>query len=159
MDRANRRRGNAGVATIVALTVALVVAGLVGGSAAAQPAKSETSLALTAMPSLAYKGDVLQAAATVVGGPNATGEVTFKLYPPSDTLCAGRPAHVEKVAVVGGQAATTTGFVVPVKNRIGTWRWLAWYGGDELHKSSKAGCGSAVVVVTKRGDEPVQVDV
>ncbi len=121
------------------------------GGSNCRPAK--TSLDVDAVPTIASKGDTLQAVATIAGGNAPTGQVVFGLYAPSDPTCSARPAHKEFVDVVDGVARTSTGFVVPVKNRIGTWNWSARYTGDAGNKSAKSLCGDAPVVVSKSGGE------
>lgn len=152
------------VAVFVAAAALLVVGGVRPAAAAGgcnvdpytpcPPPPAKTSLDVDAVPTLGYKGTLLQATVKILGGNNPTGKVVFGLYPPSDPTCDGLPVAKEIVTVANGGAATVTGFVVPVKNRIGTWNWGARYTGDAANKSAKSTCGDAPVVVVKRGGEP-----
>lgn len=75
----------------------------------------------------------------LTGGYNASGDVTFALYSPSDTTCAGTPAYTQTVALAGDAAATTnTTFVASAQ---GVWRWKVTYVGDGNNNGVTLGCG------------------
>ncbi len=75
----------------------------------------------------------------VNNGQEATGKMTFKLFPPSDPTCSGTPAFMQTVTVTNGVGNTTnTAFIA---TQPGTWRWLVTYSGDATHKRATSGCG------------------
>jgi hypothetical protein len=81
--------------------------------------------------------------ATVTGGFNPTGMVTFRLFEPGDTTCTS-PVHTETVDLVGGSAATEGGFL---SNQAGVWRWTAEYSGDINNNSDVSGCQDELVTI------------
>jgi hypothetical protein len=78
--------------------------------------------------------------ATLSGGTSPTGLITFKLYDPTSTL------RDTETATVNGDKdyPTPTGFV---PDMVGTWYWVASYGGDPSNNPVASG----------RTDEPVVV--
>ena len=70
--------------------------------------------------------------ATLSGGFEETGSLTFMLYDPSDTL-----VDTETVAVDGdGMYPRPTGYTPPTTNSVtGTYQWDASYSGDESNNS------------------------
>jgi hypothetical protein len=87
----------------------------------------------------------LNDSATVTGGFNPTGTVTFNLFGPSDPTCSGTPAYTQTVGLSGGSASTSPGFVT---NAAGTWNWTASYSGDANNSPATSGCGAESVTVT-----------
>lgn len=76
---------------------------------------------------------------SLTGGFNATGNVTFALYAPSDATCSGTPAYTETVALASNAAATSnTTFLASAE---GTWRWRVVYAGDDNNNGVTLGCG------------------
>ena len=91
-------------------------------------------------PSSTTVGGTLKDAATLAGGFNPTGSITFTLYDPANTA-----AGTETVAVAGnGTYTTPNGFVA---NTPGTWHWKAEYSGDSNNSGT----------VSDPADEPVTV--
>jgi hypothetical protein len=75
----------------------------------------------------------------VNNGQEATGTMTFKLFPPNDPTCSGTPAFKQTVTVNNGIGLTTnTTFIA---TQPGTWRWLVRYSGDATHNKASSGCG------------------
>jgi hypothetical protein len=111
-------------------------------------AKVTPNISTTPNPSSGTVGVTLNDSATVSGGLNPTGTVTFKLYPPSDATCAGTPAYEQTVPLSGGSASTSPGFV---SNAAGTWRWTATYSGDGANNSVSSGCQAEQVTITAAG--------
>ena len=73
------------------------------------------------LPTSGPLGTNLKNTATLTGGYQPTGTVTFRLYSPSQTACTGTPQHTETVSVNGaGTYTTPTGYAA---NARGTWRW------------------------------------
>ena len=95
-------------------------------------------------------GTVIHDSATVSGGFNPTGTVTFALYGPGDTTCTGTNlvggmAGFANVALSGG-AASSAGFTTAA---VGTYNWVATYNGDSNNNSVTSACGAEQVVITK----------
>ena len=95
-------------------------------------------------------GTVIHDSATVSGGFNPTGTVTFALYAPGDTTCTGTNlvggmAGFANVALSGG-AASSAGYTATA---VGTYNWIATYNGDSNNNSVTSACGAEQVVITK----------
>jgi uncharacterized repeat protein (TIGR01451 family) len=71
-------------------------------------------------------GSTITDTATLAGGSGPTGAITFNLYAPGDTSCSSSVFTTTK-AVTGNGSYTSAGFVA---NSVGTYRWIASYGGD-----------------------------
>jgi hypothetical protein len=93
----------------------------------------------------ASESPVLMDAATLAGGYNPTGTITFKLYAPDGTTVV----DTEMTAVNGnGSYSTPTGYSLPASGTVtGTYEWVTSYGGDANNSSAMSG----------QGDEPVSV--
>jgi hypothetical protein len=102
------------------------------------------SISTTPNPASGEVGDVLNDTATLSGGSSPTGNVTFKLFPPSDTTCSGVPVFTEVDA--SAPYATTTGYTSLV---AGTYRWTADYAGDANNAAVSSGCQDEQVVITQ----------
>lgn len=92
-------------------------------------------------------GTVLNDTASLTGGYNPTGNVTFKLYSPADTICQGPAAYTEVDSAAPYQ--TSTGFV---SNEPGVWRWTAEYAGDVNNNSVSSGCQEEQVTIVGKPD-------
>lgn len=95
-------------------------------------------------------GVTISDSATVSGGFNPTGTVTFALYGPGDTTCSGTNlvggmAGFANVALSGG-SASSAGYKTLA---VGTYNWVATYSGDSNNVSVTSPCGTEQVVVTK----------
>jgi uncharacterized repeat protein (TIGR01451 family) len=85
--------------------------------------------------------------ATVTGGLNPTGTVTFKLYGPDDATCTGPVAFTSADRPLSGGSATSASFTPTL---VGTYRWIATYNGDANNNSVSGACNDAnesVVVI------------
>ena len=72
-------------------------------------------------------GGVAQMEATLSGGINPAGTITFVLYDSADN-----PIHTETVSVSGNETySTSTGFT---STSAGSYKWTAFYSGDQNHK-------------------------
>ena len=91
-------------------------------------------------------GTVLNDSATVTGGSNPTGTVTFNLYGPNNATCSGTPIYSQTLALSGASATTAPGFTAVA---TGTYEWTAAYSGDSNNSSASSGCKSEEVVVGK----------
>ena len=113
---------------------------------------SGTNIVMSQAPAVDIVGGNLIDSATLTGGFNPTGTVTLYLFDPSQT-CSSAPA-------VGSYRFS---FQIPVNGNgtysiplgsgfqpdmVGTWQWIAVYGGDSNNNSSNSGCGSELVTVT-----------
>src|SRR5271166_2626763 len=119
-------------------------------SSVTSPAGSEPVLVSPASPTITTTTSeqedqfgvfTLKDSATLAGGFNPTGTITFTLYDPSNTVI-----DTEMVAVNNGNAtySTPTGAQT---TQAGTYQWVASYSGD----------GNNNPVASNKGDEPVVV--
>jgi len=84
------------------------------------------------------------------------GTVTFKLYGPDDTTCAGLVINGangsgETLPVQNGRASTVAGYTpgqAQLPNLRGTFRWIARYGGDNYNEATSTTCGDEAHTVT-----------
>ena len=81
-------------------------------------------------------GSAITDSATIAGGFNPTGTITFDLFGPGDTTCA-TPIGTETETVSGNGTYTTTPGITA--SDLGTYRSIASYSGDTEQRS---GCGS-----------------
>ncbi|MEU8074374.1 hypothetical protein AB0B31_02920 [Catellatospora citrea] len=103
-------------------------------------------------------------AATLAGGFNPTGTITFNLYGPDDVGCSGTP-QVDAVDVTDGNGTYGSAGFNPTS--AGTYRWTARYNGDANNNPVSTGCNdpneSTVVsqatptVITAVSDDAVTV--
>ncbi len=108
-------------------------------------AANENVIVTPAAPSIATTatvggqvGDQVHDVATVSGGFNATGTVTFKLYGPADPTC-GQAAVFTDTAALGQDGQATSGtFTVTLQ---GTYHWVASYSGDANNTPVAGACG------------------
>ncbi|TMK50444.1 MAG: hypothetical protein E6G66_07500 [Actinobacteria bacterium] len=81
--------------------------------------------------------------ATVSGGLDPGGGVTFQLFAPGDTTCQ-TPIATETGPVSGGSASSGN----VAAGAAGTYNWVATYGGDANNNPVTSPCGSAPVSIT-----------
>jgi uncharacterized repeat protein (TIGR01451 family) len=102
-----------------------------------------TTTTAPAMPVAPGGANTVTDAATITGGTNPTGQITFKLYDPN-----GKVVDTEIVTVNGnGTYVTPAGYAPPASAVSGTYQWVASYSGD----------GNNLPVSSNLGDEPVLV--
>ena len=65
--------------------------------------------------------------ATLTGGDNPSGSITWKLYGPNDASCSGTPLTTAAVPV-SGDGPYTSPPLTP--STAGTYQWVATYSGD-----------------------------
>ncbi len=105
-----------------------------------------TSAVITTVPSAGgVVGTSLSDTATVSGGFSPTGNVTFNLYAPGDTTCAG-PAVFSSTNLLSGRMATSGSFAT---NVVGTWNWIATYNGDTNNAATSTKCTEEQVDTTQ----------
>jgi len=110
-------------------------------------AKAITTLSTSANPTTAVVGDTLNDSATLGGGTGVlSGTITFRLFTPSQSTCAGTPAYTQTVNVTGaGTYTTSPGFK---STAAGTWRWRATYSGDAKNQGRSTTCSAEPVTVS-----------
>src|SRR5450755_1723128 len=93
-------------------------------------------------------GGTISDTATLSGGVNPTGSITFTLFGPNDATCAN-PAIFTSTVPVSGNGAYPSGPFTP--NAAGTYRWIASYSGDANNSPVANACNAAneSVVVTQ----------
>jgi hypothetical protein len=106
--------------------------------------KVTPSIATTPSGSAPAGGNVSDTA-TLTGGFNPTGTVTFQLFGPGDTGCTTPIAT--RNGTVSGSGTATSGNVAA--GGVGTYRWVASYGGDDSNNPATSTCGDEQVVVVK----------
>ena len=89
-------------------------------------------------------GGNLSDTAHVSGGFSPTGNVTFQLFGPGDTSCS-TPIATRVDSLSGGTASSGN----VASGGVGTYRWVASYGGDAHNNAVTSPCGSETVVVVK----------
>ena len=96
-------------------------------------------------------GDTLNDTATLAGGNNPTGKITFTAYGPDDEFCS-TSVYSEDVTVNGnGDYSTATGYVVPAK---GDYQWIASYSGDANNDPVSTQCGDPDETLTFEAAAP-----
>jgi hypothetical protein len=84
-------------------------------------------------------GDPISDTATLSGGNNPTGTITFTLYGPGDADCSGEPAFISENRPIVNGSATSAEFepLAP-----GTYRWTAQYNGDDNNDPVLSPCNA-----------------
>jgi archaellin len=107
-------------------------------------ASGETSTVNKAAPTLSTNasanitiGDKVKDTATLSGGYNPTGTVTFKLYGPGNGTCANPAAYTSSPIAVSGSSAESPEFT---PTEVGTYRWVAEYSGDTNNDQASDAC-------------------
>lgn len=101
--------------------------------------QAQPSITTTATAS-ARLGEPIHDRATLAGGFDPTGTITFDAFRPGDFACGGPPAFTAAVAVVGNGDYESPGFTPTVP---GTYRWTAAYSGDNANAAATSPCGAA----------------
>lgn len=92
-------------------------------------------------------GNNITDTATVSGGFNPTGTVTFNVYGFIDSTCASPPVFTSTVPLVAGQATSA-----PFKpTQAGIYHFIATYNGDTNNFPESTACGDANESVTVSG--------
>ncbi len=92
-------------------------------------------------------GGAISDTATLSGGTNPTGTITFTLFGPNNAACTGAPIATSTRTVAGNGNYTSDPFTTTA---AGTYRWIASYGGDANNAATATACNDAneSVVVT-----------
>ena len=85
-------------------------------------------------------GGSISDTATLAGGYEPTGSITFNLYGPNDATCAGAVIFTS-TRTVSGNGDYTSGSFPTVS--YGTYRWIANYSGDTNNAATANGCNAA----------------
>ena len=94
-------------------------------------------------PTNAIVGNSIADQATVSGGYNPTGTVTFNLY--NNSTASGTPLFTATATLVSG-VATSTGYTATA---TGTFYWVATYNGDTNNKSVTSGVALEPVTISQ----------
>ena len=102
----------------------------------------ETSVVSPAEPAIATNatnataGGTIQDTATLSGGTNPTGTITFQLF--SDAACENQVGEDDVVTVSGNGDYTSAAVTV---NAAGSYFWIASYSGDDNNEAVSGSCG------------------
>jgi hypothetical protein len=83
-------------------------------------------------------GEGVRDSATISGGLNPGGTITFRLFGSGDTSCGGSPALTSTVAVAGNGTYTSASLV---PRAAGDYRFTVTYSGDANNTAVAAPCG------------------
>ena len=103
------------------------------------------TLSTTPQPVQAQLGWYLADRATLAGGNNPTGTLTFRLFAPGDVECSS-PRFTWQSGVSGNADYYSGSYLA---DRAGTWRWTVAYSGDGQNQPVASGCSDEPVTVTK----------
>jgi hypothetical protein len=101
------------------------------------------SIGTSQQPASATVGGSIADKATVSGGNNPTGTVTFNLY--SNSTGSGTPLFTDANVALSGGTATSTGYTATA---TGTDYWVATYNGDSNNNSVTSGTSAEPVVIS-----------
>jgi hypothetical protein len=121
-----------------ALSLSAAVA-VLGSVIVVWPASAGSTIAISqqASPSGFTVGALIFDVATLGGGANPTGTITFTLYGPGDTTCAS--SIFQSPITVSGNGNYQSGDFTA--NEAGTYQWVASYGGDDNNPAVSTACG------------------
>jgi len=96
---------------------------------------------VTTASAAAALGGVISDSAVLSGGVSPTGTITFTLFGPNTTTCAGAPIFTSTVPVTAGNGTYGSGNFTPTV--AGTHRWIANYSGDANNNATTNACNGA----------------
>ena len=99
-------------------------------------------------------GDAIHDSATLSGGANPKGTITFKLYGPNNSTCSGTPKFTSTVDVNGNGPYASDEFT---PTAAGTYRWIANYSGDANNSPTTNACNAANENVNVVGHPRIEV--
>ena len=91
-------------------------------------------------------GTPISDTATVTGGVNPTGNVTFNLFGPGDTACAGPPVFTSPNSPLNGNPPIATSGTF-TNTAAGIYHWVATYNGDANNAAVSSGCAAEPVTI------------
>jgi hypothetical protein len=97
------------------------------------------AVSTTASPA-AVVGGAISDSATLSGGFNPTGTLTFQVFGPNDPTCSALPAFTT-TANVTGNATYSSGPVTPAA--VGTYNFVVSYSGDGFNQPAVSPCGAS----------------
>src|SRR3954470_7468260 len=100
-------------------------------------------------------GNAIHDSATLAGGSNPTGSITFRLYGPNDANCTGGAIFTSTVTINGNGNYASDEFT---PTQAGTYRWIPNYGGDANNPATANTCNAANENVTVASHPRIQVD-
>jgi hypothetical protein len=86
-------------------------------------------------------GSPISDSATLAGGVNPTGTITFTLFGPNNATCTGAPIFTSVVPVNAGNGTYPSGPFTPTT--AGTYRFIAAYSGDGNNTGTTTACNDA----------------
>ncbi len=106
------------------------------------------AISTTPAPASGIVGVIISDSASVSGGVSPSGTVTFALFGPGDTTCAG-PNLVASLSgfanvPLSGGSASSAGYAT---TQVGTFRWQASYSGDSNNNPAVSGCNAEQVTI------------
>lgn len=110
-----------------------------------------TGIATSVVASEVVLGEPVADVATVSGGVEPTGTVTFDLYGPDDTDCSGTPIASSTHPLAAG-GPTTSSATTPTEP--GEYRFVARYSGDGSNEPAAGACGDPGESVVVAAAEP-----
>ncbi len=108
-------------------------------SEASQVAKAGTFLVSQVSPTVAPVGSNIIDTATLAGGFNPAGSITFSVYGPGDSMCV-TPLASTPVTVSAAGTFVSPSFTA---SSAGVYRWVASYSGDGNNSGATAACSTA----------------
>ena len=144
-DGATARRARRARALAVGGVLAVLAALLVSEPALAADPQLSTTASASGFP----VGSPIFDFATLGGGDNPTGTISFVLYGPDDLTCAGGSIFTSVIAVTGNGNYQSDTFT---PHEAGTYQWVASYSGDANNTAVASPCGDVgeQVQVAKR---------
>ena len=112
------------------------------------------SLTTQASPSVAVGGAIFDTA-TIAGGFNPTGSVTFTVFGPDNTTCTGTPVFTSVKPVTGNGNYVSDSFTPTLP---GTYRFVASYSGDTNNAGVTTACDDPLERVLVTPLPVIQVD-
>ncbi len=103
---------------------------------------SQAEPTLTVSATNAAIGSPIHDSATIAGGHNAGGTVTFKAFAPGDATCTGTPAFEATILVNGDGTYRSDAEVVFTPPTAGEYRWTVAYSGDTDNKAASSTCNA-----------------
>ena len=120
-------------------------ANFTGSTSACEPltiTQAAPTIATTPSPG-GEDGTTISDTATVSGGFNPSGNVTFDLFSPTSQDCTGDPVFTSTNTLVEG-SATSDSFATTA---VGTYHWVATYNGDTNNTVVTSACADEPVVI------------
>jgi uncharacterized repeat protein (TIGR01451 family) len=99
---------------------------------------TETPTLTTRATAQVASGGSISDVATLLGGSNPTGTITFRLYGPSDPSCGGPALATSTETVVDNGSYSSAAFTAGTN---GAYHWIASYAGDGNNAPAAGSCG------------------